>query len=85
MYTYHQSVPYYNEQYSTVETVPQIVYCLLTHPLKDSWVLSSFGLLGIKLLQTTVYQFYVNLIFISAAQTGKWGLLSHMATVSPAL
>lgn len=57
VYMYRQSVPYYNEQYSTVQTVPQIVYCLFTPPLKDSWVLSSFWLLGIKLLQTTVYQF----------------------------
>ena len=56
-----------------LQTAPQIVHCLLTHPLKDSWVLSSSWPLGIKLLQTTVYQFYVNLILLSVVQTGRSG------------
>ena len=40
-----------------------VLVCLTICPLKDIWILSSFWLLQIKLLETFVYSFWVNTSF----------------------
>ena len=48
-----------------------VLVCLTTCPLKGIWIVSSFWLLQIKLLETFVYSFWVNISFNFSGMNAK--------------